>query len=70
MLIIKHNQGSWIEILMFRFENNNLGLEYQFLGQISCLNLNIKFQNWNVSFQIQITVFIFPFLDSINTFQS
>jgi len=50
MLIIKHNQGSWIEILMFRFENNNLGLEYQFLGQISCLNLNIKFQNWNVSF--------------------
>jgi hypothetical protein len=34
-----------IEILIFRSENNNLESKYQFLDQISILNLNNNFQN-------------------------
>jgi hypothetical protein len=44
----------WIEVLIFRFKNNNVEFKYQFLDQISFLNLNNNFQNWNVKFQIQI----------------
>jgi hypothetical protein len=57
MSIFRHNKVFWIEIFIFRFENNNLGFKYQFLDQISFLNLNNNFQNWNVNFQIQITIF-------------
>jgi len=62
---------SWIEILVFRFENNNLKLKYQILDQISLLNLNLKkselkcqfsdsnnnIQNWTVHFEIQLIIF-------------
>jgi hypothetical protein len=51
------NYYFWIEIPIFRFENNNLELKYKVLDQIYFLNLNNNFQNWNVNFQIQITVF-------------
>jgi hypothetical protein len=44
----------WTEILIFRFENNNLEFKYQFSDQIYFLNLNNNSQNWNVNFQIQI----------------
>jgi hypothetical protein len=30
----------WIDILISRFENNNLEFKYQFLDQIYILNLN------------------------------
>jgi len=33
------------EIIIFRFENNNLEFKYHFLNQISFLNLNNNFQN-------------------------
>jgi len=45
-----------IEILISRFENSNLEFKYQFLDQIRFLNLNKKFQNWNVKFWIQIRI--------------
>jgi hypothetical protein len=57
MSIFRLNKKNWIEILIFRFENNNLELKYLFLDQIFFLNLNNNFQNWNVNFQIQITIF-------------
>jgi len=57
MSIFKLNEFFWIEILIFRFENNNLEIKYQILDEISFLNLNKNFQNWNVNFQIQITIF-------------
>jgi hypothetical protein len=57
MSIFRLNYYFWIEILIFRFENNNLEIKYQFLDKMMFLNLNIKFQNWNVSFEIQITIF-------------
>jgi len=40
-----------------RFQNSNSELKYQFLYQISFLKLNLKIQNWNVNFQIQIIIF-------------
>jgi hypothetical protein len=40
-----------------RFQNSNSELKYQNLDQISFLKLNIKNQNWNVNFQIQIIIF-------------
>jgi hypothetical protein len=51
------NKKNWIEILIFRFENNNLEFKYQVLDQIKFLNLNNNFQNCNVNFQIQVTIF-------------
>jgi hypothetical protein len=48
--MFRFNTIFWIEILIFRFENNNLEFKYQFLDQISFLNLNNNFQ-------IQITIF-------------
>jgi hypothetical protein len=57
MLIFKLNNIFWIEILIFRFKNNNLEFKYQNLDQIKFLNLNNNFQNWNVNFQIQVTIF-------------
>jgi hypothetical protein len=46
-----------IEILIFRFENNNLEFKYKVLDQIAFLNLNKNFLNWNANFYIQITIF-------------
>jgi hypothetical protein len=57
MSIFRLNKVLWIETLIFRFENNNLEVKYQILDQISFLNFNNNFQNWNVSFHIQITIF-------------
>jgi hypothetical protein len=57
MLIFRLNNFFWIEILISKFENNNLEFKYDFLDQISFLNLNKNFQNWNVNFQIQVTIF-------------
>jgi hypothetical protein len=57
MLIFILNRNFLIEILMFRFENNNLKFKYQFVDQIIFLNLNKTFQNWNVKFHIQIIIF-------------
>jgi hypothetical protein len=45
MLIFILNRNFLIEILMFRFENNNLKFKYQFVDQIIFLNLNKNFQN-------------------------
>jgi hypothetical protein len=45
-----------IEILIPGFENNSLEFKYEVLDQIISLNLNKKFQNWKISFQIQITI--------------
>jgi hypothetical protein len=56
MSILRLNNVFWIEIVIFRFKNNNLEIKYWFLDQISFLNLNENFQNWNVNFQIQITI--------------
>jgi len=39
------NKKIQIEILIFKSENNNLESKYQFLDQISILNLNNNFQN-------------------------
>jgi hypothetical protein len=50
MSMFKLNKVFWIEILIFRFENNNLEFKYQVLDQISFLNVNMNFQNWNVNF--------------------
>jgi hypothetical protein len=57
MSMFRLNNVFWIEILILRFENNNLEFKYQFLDQISFLNLNNNFQNWIFNFQIQITIF-------------
>jgi len=43
--IFRFNKVFKIEIITFRFENNNLEFKYQFLDQISFLNLNNNFQN-------------------------
>jgi hypothetical protein len=40
MSIFGFNNVFWIEILIFRFENNNLEFKYQVLDQIFFLNLN------------------------------
>jgi len=45
MSICKLNDFLKIEIKIFRFNNNNLELKYQFLDEISFLNLNNNFQN-------------------------
>ncbi len=55
--IFKINKVLKIEIIIFRFKNNNLEFKYQFLDQISFLNLNNNFPNWNVNFHIEITRF-------------
>jgi len=57
MLMFKLNKKFWIEILIFRFKNNNIKFKYKVLDQTIFLNLNNNFQNWNVNFQIEITVF-------------
>jgi hypothetical protein len=57
MSIFRLNKYFWIEILVFWFENNNLEIKYQFFDQISFLNLENNFQNWNVNFHIQIKIF-------------
>jgi len=55
--IFRLNKIFKIEIIVFRFENNNLEFKYQFFDQINLLNLNNNFQNWNVNYHIQITIF-------------
>jgi hypothetical protein len=55
--IFRLNKVCKIEIIIFRIENNNLKFKYGCLGQISFLNLNNNFHNWNVKFPIQITIF-------------
>jgi len=45
MSIFRLNDVFRIKILIFRFENNILEFKYQFLDQISFLNLNYNFQN-------------------------
>jgi hypothetical protein len=40
MSIFRLNNVFWIEILIFKFENNNLEFKYQVLNQIIFLNLN------------------------------
>jgi hypothetical protein len=57
MSMFRLNKRNWTEILIFKFENNNLEFKYQFLDQVMFLNLNKNFQIWNVNFQIQITIF-------------
>jgi hypothetical protein len=54
MSMFRLNNVFWIEILILRFENNNLEFKYQFLDQISFLNLNNNFQNWNSTLKIKI----------------
>jgi hypothetical protein len=44
------NYVFWIEILIFRLENNNLKFKYKVLD-------HFFFLNWNINFQIQITIF-------------
>jgi hypothetical protein len=72
MSIFGINNCFWVEILIFRFENNNLQFKYQILDQIKFLNLNNNFQNWNVNFQIQVTIFKteMSILESNNNFQT
>jgi hypothetical protein len=45
MSILRFNSVFSIEILISRVENNNLEFKYQFLDQVSFLNLNNNFQN-------------------------
>jgi hypothetical protein len=45
MLMSRLNILFEVEKLIFRFENKNLEFRYQFLDQISFLNLNKNFQN-------------------------
>jgi len=45
MSIFKLNKLFSNEILFSRFENSNLKFNYQFLDQMSFLNLNNNFQN-------------------------
>jgi len=45
MSIFRLNRVFPIEILISRVENNNLKFKYQFLDQVSFLNLNNNFQN-------------------------
>ncbi len=49
--IFRVNKVFEIEIIFFRFKNNNLEFKYQFLDQISFLNLTI--------FRIEMLIFIF-----------
>jgi hypothetical protein len=56
MSMFRLNKVYWIEILIFRFKNNILEFKYE-LDQLIFLNLNNNFRNWNVNFQIQITIF-------------
>jgi hypothetical protein len=50
MSMFKLNKVFWIEILISRFENNNLEFKYKALDPIIFFNLNKNFQNWNVKF--------------------
>ncbi len=50
MSIFRLNNCFWIEILIFRFKNNNWEFKYQGLDQVNFLNLNNNFENWNVNF--------------------
>jgi hypothetical protein len=72
MSMFRLNNVFWIEILIFRFENNNLEIIYKVLDHKTFLNLNNNFQNWNVSFQIQIIIFSIEMsiLESINNFET
>jgi hypothetical protein len=45
MSVFRLNNVFKIEIIIFRFKNSNLEFKYQFLDQISFLNLNKNFQN-------------------------
>jgi hypothetical protein len=57
MSILDSIKFFWIEILIFRFENNNLGFKYQFLDQISFLNLNKQFPELNCQFSDSNNIF-------------
>jgi len=43
MSVFRFNKCFWIEILIFRFDNNTLEFKYHFLDQISFFNLNKNF---------------------------
>jgi len=53
MSIFKLNNIFWVEILILKFEINNLEFKYQILDQIFVLNLNNNFQNWYVNFRFK-----------------
>jgi len=57
MSIFTLNNFFRIEMLIFRFKNNNLEFKYEVLDQIKFLNLNNNFHNRNVNFHIQVTIF-------------
>jgi hypothetical protein len=69
MLIFRLNKVFWIEILIFRFENNNLEFKYQCLYQIFFnLKKNSRIEMSIFRFKYQYLKLKCPFLDSINKF--
>jgi hypothetical protein len=54
MPIFRLNDFLKIEILIFRFENNNLEFKYQILNQISLFEFKLKISYSNLKCEIQI----------------
>jgi hypothetical protein len=70
MSMFKLNKCFWTEVLIFRFENNNLKFKYQILDQfflefklkipdLECQfsDSNNNIQHWNVHFSIHFIIF-------------